>query len=100
MQNSLALAAQFDELQEMGIELMTEEQFKEHACDVLTDGLEGLYEQIAEHNGEVARFGDSGPGRMRQLLDSVARVHEIERQMARLHGAKFVPTRFSIRSPR
>lgn len=78
--------------------LMTREQFIAYAHEVLSD-LEPLYETIAEHNGEVARFGDSRPGALVQIHRRVAEVRSIERQLARLEGREPRQFHFRVSSP-
>ena len=64
---------------------MTKDEFIHYAHEVLSpEGLEGLYEQIAEFNNEVAMFGDGGPGSLYRIRESIADVYRIERQLARL----------------
>jgi hypothetical protein len=82
-------------------ELMTREEFIAYAHEALNpEALEGLYERISEHNGEVARFGDSWPGAMIQIHSSIAQVKGIERQLARLEGRPEHDFRFRVQSPR
>ena len=80
--------------------LMTQEEFVAYAHEALSDeALECLYERIAEHNGEVAAFGDSWPGALPQLHSSCAEVRSIERQLARIERRTERDFRFSIRHP-
>ena len=66
---------------------MTKDQFIAYAHEYLSpSGLEGLFEMIDEFNGEVARFGDGGPGSLLRLRAEIMKVHRIERQLARLEG--------------
>lgn len=82
-------------------ELMTRKEFIAYAYEALDgDSLEGLYERISEHNGEVARFGDSWPGALVQIHSSIAWVKGIERQLARLEGRPERDFRFRVSSPR
>jgi hypothetical protein len=80
---------------------MTQNQFIRYAREALSpDVLEGLYERISEHNGEVAQFGDSWPGAMLQIHGRIADVQSIERQLARLEGRAPRDFRFRVQSPR
>lgn len=80
--------------------LMTRDQFIAYAHDMLSgEALEGLYETISEHNGEVARFGDSWPGAMVSIQARIAEVKRIERQLARLEGRAERNFHFSVRCP-
>ena len=81
--------------------LMTKEEFIAYAHDALSqDALECLYETISEHNGEVARFGDSWPGALVRIHASIADVRRLERQLARLEGRPERDFRFGVYSPR
>ena len=80
---------------------MTRNEFIRYAHGVLSqDALEPLYERIGEHNSEVARFGDSWPGALVEIHASIAEVHSIERQLARLEGREVRNFRFVVQSPR
>jgi hypothetical protein len=69
------------------MQTMTKNEFIQYAHDALSpEGLEGLFEQIAEFNSEVAMFGDGGPGSLYRIRASIADVYRIERQLARLTG--------------
>jgi len=82
-------------------ELMTRKEFIAYAHEVLDpEALECLYERISEHNGEVAAFGDSWPGALVQIHDSVGRVKSIEARLAQLEGRAPRDFRFRICSPR
>jgi len=82
-------------------EQMTRQEFIRYAHEALdADALEGLYEHISEHNGEVARFGDSWPGALRSIHSSIAQVKGIERQLARLEGRPERNFRFNVSAPR
>jgi len=82
-------------------ELMTRKEFIAYAHEVLNgEALESLYETISEHNGEVARFGDSWPGALVQLHSSISEVKSIERQLARLEGRPERNFHFCVSSPR
>lgn len=82
-------------------ELMTRKEFIAYAHEVLSGkALESLYETISEHNGEVARFGDSWPGALVQLHSSISEVKSIERQLARLEGRPERNFHFCVSSPR
>ena len=81
-------------------ELMTREEFIQYAHEVTDfEALEGLYDIISEHNGEVACFGDSWPGALVSIHSSIARVKSIERQLARLENREERDFCFSVRSP-
>jgi hypothetical protein len=81
--------------------LMTKEEFIAYANEALSgEALEPLYDTIAEHNGEVAAFGDSWPGALVRIHASIADVHRLERQLARLEGRPERDFRFGVRSPR
>jgi hypothetical protein len=80
---------------------MTRDEFIKYAHEVLSDeALEPLCDKIMEHNAEVAQFGDSWPGALVEIHASVASVHRIERQLARLEGRQPRDFRFAVRSPR
>lgn len=80
--------------------LMTEKEFIAYAHEALSDeALECLYERISEHNGEVARFGDSWPGALVQLHSSISNVKALERQLARLERRTERNFQFSVRHP-
>jgi hypothetical protein len=80
--------------------LMTKDEFIAYAREALSDeALESLYERISEHNGEVARFGDSWPGALVQIHSSIADVRRIERQLARLEGRPERTFHFGVRHP-
>lgn len=82
-------------------QLMTKHQFIRYAHEALShEVLEPLYERISEHNGEVARFGDSWPGALVGIHRSIAEIRGIERQLARLEGRAERQFRFDVRSPR
>lgn len=79
---------------------MTREQFIAYAHEVTSpEALESLYERIAEHNNEVAMFGDSGPGRLRSLHESISEVKKIEATLARLEKREPRNFYFAPRSP-
>lgn len=81
--------------------LMTRDQFIRYAHEALSpDALESLYERISEHNGEVARFGDSWPGALVGIHQSISEVKSIERQLARLEGRPERNFGFRVSSPR
>ena len=80
---------------------MTREQFIRYAHEATDwEALEGLYEVISEHNGEVARFGDSWPGALVRIHSQINEVKQIERQLARLEGRQPRDFRFNVSSPR
>jgi hypothetical protein len=82
-------------------ESMTRKEFIAYAHEALdAEVLEGLYERISEHNGEVARFGDSWPGALVQIHSSIAWVKGIERQLARLENRPERDFHFRVSSPR
>lgn len=79
---------------------MNAQQFITYAHGALSDqALEPLYERISEHNGEVARFGDSWPGALLQINSCISTVRKIEAQLARLEGRAAREFRFSVSSP-
>ena len=81
-------------------QLMTECQFIRYAHEALSgEALESLYETIAEHNGEVAAFGDSWPGALVSIHSRIADVRSIERQLARLERRAQREFRFTVRHP-
>lgn len=83
------------------MKLMTREQFIAYAHEATAwEALEGLYDVISEHNGEVARFGDSWPGAMVRIQSQINDVKQIERQLARLEGRPPRDFRFNVSSPR
>jgi hypothetical protein len=83
------------------MESMNRAQFIRYAREALDpDVLEGLYERISEHNGEVTQFGDSWPGAMISLRSQIDHVHAIERQLARLEGREPRCFHFRVQSPR
>ena len=80
---------------------MTRQEFIRYAREALSpDVLEGLYERISEHNGEVAQFGDSWPGALVSIRRQTEDVHAIERQLARLEGREPRCFHFRVQSPR
>lgn len=80
---------------------MTRDQFIRYANEATSyECLEGLYELISEHNGEVARFGDSWPGAMIRIQSQINDVKQIERQLARLEGRQPRDFQFRVSSPR
>jgi hypothetical protein len=80
---------------------MTRDEFIRYANEATDwEALEGLYEVISEHNGEVARFGDSWPGAMVRIQSQIADVQAIERQLARLEGRAPRDFHFRVSSPR
>ncbi len=82
-------------------DLMTRDEFIAYAHQALSgEALESLYDIISEHNGEVAMFGDSGPGAILRIHASTASVNSIERQLARLEARAPRNFRFGVRSPR
>jgi hypothetical protein len=81
--------------------LMTREEFIRYANEALSgEALEPLYEHISEHNGEVARFGDSWPGALVGIHSSISQVKKLEAQLARLEGRAPRDFRFQVSSPR
>lgn len=80
--------------------LMTKDEFIAYAHESLSgEALEPLFETISEHNGEVAAFGDSWPGALVRIHASIAEVHNIERQLARLEKREPREFRFNVRHP-
>ena len=80
--------------------LMTRDEFIKYAYEVLDpESLEGLYDTISEHNGEVAAFGDSWPGALIQIHSSIDQIKKIERQLARLEGRLEREFHFQVRHP-
>jgi hypothetical protein len=83
----------------MTAESMSEAEFLTYAREVLFgDSLECLCESIAEHNSEVAMFGDAGPGSGYRLHRSIAEYNAIARQYTRITNC-FVPRLPGLRSP-
>jgi endo-1,4-beta-mannosidase len=81
--------------------LMTKEEFIAYANEALSgEALEPLYDTIAEHNGEVAAFGDSWPGALVRIHASITDVNRLERQLARLEGREPREFHFRVSSPR
>ena len=81
--------------------LMTREQFLQYASELTgCEALECVYERIAEHNNEVAAFGDSWPGALFHIHNTINRINAIERQAARLEGREPRNFRFNVNSPR
>lgn len=79
---------------------MTQAEFIAYAHEVTSgEALEPLYETIAEHNGEVARFGDSWPGALVHIHASVAQVHKIEATLARMEKREPRNFHFNVRHP-
>lgn len=82
-------------------QLMTERQFIRYAHEALSpEALEPLHEKIAEHNNEVAAFGDSWPGALVSIHRSISDIRSIERRLARLEGREERNFRFDVRHPR
>lgn len=79
---------------------MSEKEFIEYASYALSEGLESLYEIISEHNGEVAMFGDSGPGRLLHINSMIQDVVGVERQLARIQKREPRKFHFSVSLPR
>lgn len=81
--------------------VMTQDEFVKYARSALSgDALEGLYDVIAEHNGEVAAFGDSWPGALYNIRAQIAEVQSIERQLARIEKREPCDFKFRVMSPR
>ena len=79
---------------------MTRNEFIQYANEVLDpEGMEGLYETISQHNGEVAQFGDSWPGAMIQIQGSINHIVGVERRLAKLQGRAPREFRFGVRGP-
>lgn len=80
---------------------MNRAQFIRYAREALSpDVLQGLYERIDEHNGEVTRFGDSWPGALASIRRDTEQVLAIERQLARLEAREPRCFHFRVQSPR
>lgn len=78
---------------------MNATQFVAYAQEVLFgEAAEPLFEQISEAAGEIAMFGDAGPGALYRLRESVAEYNAIGRQWARLTGQPF--RQVALPSPR
>ena len=81
--------------------VMTQDEFVKYAHNALSfDALEGLYDVIAEHNGEVSAFGDSWPGALYRIHAQIAEVQSIERQLARIEKREPCDFKFRVMSPR
>jgi hypothetical protein len=63
------------------IQMIQSEDFSQH--------MEALYERCAEIEGEIARFGDSGPGSLFRLRQSLDQVKKQKAQYERLSGCTF-----------
>lgn len=69
--------------------LMTAKQFISYAEEMLFgEGTECLHERIAEVQGEINMFGDSGPGSMLRLRESVTLYNNVAARYEQLTGAK------------
>jgi hypothetical protein len=80
----------------MDAALMTRDEFIDFAHGMTNDeSIAILAEQIAEHNGVVALYGDAGPGSARRLHSELADLRSIERQLARLERRE--PREFFLR---
>lgn len=80
---------------------MNEKEFIAYAHEVLDgEAMEPLYDTISEHNSEVAAFGDSWPGAMIRIHESIAFVNKVERQLARIEKRPVRNFGFVVRSPR
>ena len=81
--------------------VMTQDEFVKYAHNAVSfDALEGLYDVIAEHNGEVSAFGDSWPGALYPIHAQIAEVQSIERQLARIEKREPCDFKFRVMSPR
>lgn len=82
--------------------LMTRDEFIVHAREALSpEALEPLFETIAQHNSEVAAFGDSWPGAIVDIRKAIRSAHRLEETLARLEGREPHPLNFPLlRSPR
>jgi hypothetical protein len=79
---------------------MAREQFVAYALEETSSyRLESLYETIAEHNGEVAAFGDSWPGALVRIHSSIDHIKQVERQLARLQNRAPRDFGFRVRHP-
>ena len=84
----------------MNEQLMTAEEFISYAREYLFgEDSECLFERIAEHNSEVAAFGDAGPGSGYRLRQSIDEYNRIADRYEKLTGDK-VQFRPMIRAPR
>lgn len=80
---------------------MTRKQFLRYAHELTSwEAMECLHERIAEHNNEVAAFGDSWPGALFHIHNAINRINAVERQAARLEGREPRSFRFNVSSPR
>jgi len=79
--------------------LMTQAEFVAYAHDCLSD-LECLYDTIAEHNSEVAAFGDSWPGALVRIHKGIREVKRLERCLARIERREPRDFQFRVLSPR
>ena len=75
---------------------MTKEKFLSYAAEALGEGAECLFERIAECQSEINMFGDSGPGSMYRLRQSVDEYNQIGRRYAELTGSHFTPARMPV----
>jgi hypothetical protein len=76
----------------MNERLMTKNEFLQYAQEVLFgESVECLFEQIAEIQGEINRFGDSGPGSCLRLRASLDHYNGVARQFNRLTGSCVKP---------
>ncbi len=72
--------------------LMTADEFVAYAHDVLFgEATEPLFEQISQYEGEVAMFGDAGPGAGLQLRQSIEEYDKIARRYEKLTGELVPP---------
>ena len=83
------------------MKLMTRDEFIAYAHGLLDpEGMECLYDTIAQHNSEVAAFGDSWPGALVKINEDVQLCNNVERQLARLEQRQPRDFHFSVRWPR
>lgn len=79
--------------------LMTQAEFVAYAHEMLND-MECLYDTIAEHNGEVAQFGDSWPGALVRIHKQIREVKRLEACLARIERREPRDFQFRVYSPR
>lgn len=80
---------------------MTKAEFLKYAEELLSgESMECLFEQIAEFEGECARFGDGGVGSGLRLQESIAQAKKVDAQYKRLTGQSLLGgMSFAIRGP-
>jgi hypothetical protein len=71
---------------------MTKNEFIHYAAEVLFgEGVECLYEQIAETTNEVNMFGDAGPGACLRVQESIREYNALGSRYEKFTGHKFQP---------